>query len=75
MDAGSGAEHAVPEEMIRAVSSNLNVPLIVGGGIRSEEGIRSADRGGADLLVIGSAFETDGSFFEELEKKGALPPN
>ena len=33
LDAGSGAEHPVSPKVIRAVRSNVNCPLIVGGGI------------------------------------------
>src|SRR6516162_4134880 len=31
MDAGSGARHAVQEDMIRAVSGCIDIPLVVGG--------------------------------------------
>ncbi|MFN2458131.1 MAG: geranylgeranylglyceryl/heptaprenylglyceryl phosphate synthase, partial [Chitinophagaceae bacterium] len=37
MDAGSGAKRAISEEMIAAVAENIEVPLIVGGGIRDAE--------------------------------------
>lgn len=75
LDAGSGAEEAVPPEMIEAVSSNLEIPVIVGGGIRDPQKMEAAMDAGADLVVIGSAFEADSRFFEEMEKKGALPRN
>jgi len=42
MDAGSGAKIPVSPEMIDAVSSAINIPLIVGGGIRSPEKCLSA---------------------------------
>lgn len=57
LDAGSGASLAIPTDLIRAVSANTRIPLIVGGGIRTKEQIRSAFDAGADLVVIGTAIE------------------
>ena len=37
LEAGSGAKHSVPNEMIKCVSSKIDIPLIVGGGIRTPE--------------------------------------
>ena len=64
LEAGSGAEQPVPIEMIKKVSKNLNIPLIVGGGIRSKQGIEEAFNAGADLVVIGTAFENNLNFFK-----------
>lgn len=61
LEAGSGAEEPVSSEIIKAVKKALNVPFIVGGGIRSTHQLQSAYEAGADLVVIGTAFE-DGSF-------------
>jgi phosphoglycerol geranylgeranyltransferase len=63
LEAGSGAELAVPQEMITLVAQNISVPLLVGGGIRSKEAIDNAYKSGADLVVIGTAFENDLNFF------------
>lgn len=57
LEAGSGAHEPVPPEMIRAVRENTDIPLIVGGGIRSEQQTRVACESGADLIVVGTAFE------------------
>ena len=63
LEAGSGAKMAVPKEMIELVSKNINVPLLVGGGIRSKQEIENAFSAGADLVVIGTAFENNIDFF------------
>lgn len=63
LEAGSGAKLSVPEEMITLVAQNIKVPLIVGGGIRSKQEIENAYNAGADLVVIGTAFENDVNFF------------
>jgi phosphoglycerol geranylgeranyltransferase len=64
LEAGSGAKQAVPLEMIKKVSKNIEIPLIVGGGIIDLQGITKAYEAGADLVVIGTAFENDHNFFE-----------
>ncbi|MCO6175089.1 geranylgeranylglyceryl/heptaprenylglyceryl phosphate synthase [Flavobacterium sp. NRK F10] len=64
LEAGSGAKHAVPIEMIRRVKDALNIPLIVGGGIRSKNAIEEVFNAGADMVVIGTAFENDNTFFD-----------
>lgn len=63
LEAGSGAEKAVPFDMIKKVASTISIPLIVGGGIRSKKAIEEAYLAGADLVVIGTAFENDSNFF------------
>lgn len=64
LEAGSGAQKAVPLAMITQVSKRISVPLIVGGGIRSKNEIEEAFTAGADMVVIGTAFETDLNFFD-----------
>ena len=64
LEAGSGAKLTVPLEMISQVSKKLTIPLIVGGGIRSKNEIDNAFNAGADMVVIGTAFENDNTFFE-----------
>jgi phosphoglycerol geranylgeranyltransferase len=65
LEAGSGAKQAVPLEMIKFVSENLDIPLIVGGGIVDLQGIQIAYEAGADIVVIGTAFENDVDFFNK----------
>ena len=64
LEAGSGALHPVPTDMIQQVSQTVSIPVIVGGGIRSFQGIQNAHQAGADLVVIGTAFEENPHFFE-----------
>jgi putative glycerol-1-phosphate prenyltransferase len=66
LEAGSGALYSVPTEMIEAVSKAVEIPVIVGGGIRTKEGIESAYSGGATMVVIGTAFENDSEFFNQI---------
>lgn len=63
LEAGSGAKQAVPLEMIKKVSINIEIPLLIGGGIIDLQGIQNAYKAGADLVIIGTAFENDLNFF------------
>ena len=65
LEAGSGAKQAVPLEMIQLVSQNIKIPLLVGGGIVDLQGIQNAYDSGADLVVIGTAFENNIDFFNQ----------
>lgn len=57
MDAGSGANWPVSQEMIQAVRSSVQLPLFIGGGIRTPEQAVAACKAGADVVVVGNAFE------------------
>lgn len=57
LEAGSGARTPVSSEIISAVKEAISIPLIVGGGIRTLEQQKRACEAGADLIVIGTAFE------------------
>lgn len=59
LDAGSGAHNTVPFEMIRAVRKATELPLFVGGGIRTPDQAAKAAQAGADIIVVGTAIEHD----------------
>ena len=59
LEAGSGAANPVSAKTITAVKQKLDIPLIVGGGIRSEKQLKLAVDAGADLIVVGNIFETE----------------
>jgi len=68
LEAGSGATHPIEASIIKRVKTQLNIPLIVGGGIRSTQAIESAFASGANMVVVGTAFEEDESFFNDIKK-------
>ncbi len=68
LEAGSGAEKCVSKEMIIAVKQSVEIPLIVGGGIDSKEKAKNALDAGADMIVIGNAFERNKDFLIEIIK-------
>lgn len=61
LEAGSGAVIPVSESIISEVKRAIDIPLIVGGGIRKKEQLAKAYNAGADMVVIGTAFE-NGNF-------------
>ena len=60
LEAGSGAPEPVPYDMVRAVKDILNIPLIVGGGIRDSQVARNTVEAGADIIITGTLVEREG---------------
>jgi phosphoglycerol geranylgeranyltransferase len=58
LEGGSGAKKPVPPEMIRMVKHFIDIPLIVGGGIRTKEQALTAASAGADIIVTGNVIES-----------------
>jgi len=57
LEAGSGAKRPVSPEMIHVVKRYIDVPLIVGGGIKSRAQSLAAASAGADAIVTGNVIE------------------
>ncbi|MCC7525919.1 MAG: geranylgeranylglyceryl/heptaprenylglyceryl phosphate synthase [Chitinophagaceae bacterium] len=66
MDAGSGAEKPISEDMINGVSNAIHIPLVVGGGICDPEKAYLNGKAGADIIVVGNAIEKDQSLIMEI---------
>jgi putative glycerol-1-phosphate prenyltransferase len=66
MDAGSGAKTPITESMIKAVASQIKIPLIIGGGIREPEKAYLNCKAGADMIVVGNAIEKDNGLIIEM---------
>ena len=62
LEAGSGAQQTVPNEMVKAVSSICSVPVIVGGGIKSPKVAREKVDNGAKIIVTGNFFENENNW-------------
>lgn len=63
LDGGSGADIPISGDMIKTVKSTISSPLIVGGGIKTKEQLNAAWQSGADLVIIGTAFENNPNLF------------
>lgn len=66
MDAGSGAKNPISNQMIDMVSSGINIPVIVGGGISTPEVAAQKAGAGADVIVVGNAIEKDYTLIKEM---------
>jgi len=61
-DAGSNPENGhIPLEMVKAVGSAIDIPYIVGGGVRTPDEAKAVIKAGADIIQVGTAFEKGGS--------------
>ncbi|MBS1638845.1 MAG: geranylgeranylglyceryl/heptaprenylglyceryl phosphate synthase [Bacteroidetes bacterium] len=66
MDAGSGAKKPITERMIEKVAQNIEIPLIIGGGITNAEKAYLNCKAGADVIVVGNAIEKDPMLIKEI---------
>lgn len=66
MDAGSGAMNAISFGMIRGVRENINLPILVGGGINTIEKASNAFEAGADIIVVGHGIEKDINLIDKI---------
>jgi len=66
LDGGSGAKLEVPQEMISAVKSQIDIPLIIGGGINTKQKLETAFKSGADIVVVGTAIEKNQDFLDDI---------
>ena len=66
MDGGSGAANAVSPSMVKRVSDHVDVPIIVGGGLKTPEMAKERFDAGATVVVVGNAIEQNGSLLAEM---------
>jgi len=59
LEAGSGSNKPVSDEMISSVKKNIDIPLVVGGGIKDSKTAKRKSKAGADIIVTGTAFERE----------------
>ena len=66
MDGGSEAKNPISLSMINKVSSSINIPLIIGGGIDSGQKAVENCKAGADIIVVGNSIEKNQNLIEEI---------
>lgn len=72
LEGGSGADNHVPFEMVKAVSDNISIPVIVGGGIRTPETAGKMVDSGAKIVVTGNYFEEKANWGKLVEFADAV---
>jgi putative glycerol-1-phosphate prenyltransferase len=71
LDAGSGAQNEVSPKMINSVSKSVDLPIIVGGGMKTRDQLEAAWNAGATLVVVGNAIEKEPALLESLSESGS----
>ena len=74
LEAGSGAAQPVPVEMVHEVSTAVNIPVIVGGGLRAPDQCAERIAAGAAFVVMGNCFESEPGFRLLREAAAATHP-
>ncbi|MCP4521949.1 MAG: geranylgeranylglyceryl/heptaprenylglyceryl phosphate synthase [Cytophagales bacterium] len=68
VETGSGADSSVPVNIIKGLSREIDIPLIVGGGIRDVKTAQMLLENGADIVVVGNHIEENIDFIEEMSQ-------
>ena len=66
LDGGSGALNPVSDKMVAVTRGAVDCPIIVGGGIKTAEKAKSLYDAGADIVVVGNAFEENADLILEI---------
>jgi len=66
LEAGSDAERPVSNEMLKAIRSEIKIPIIVGGGIKNASTAKEKVDAGADIIVNGTATEENIRVIEDI---------
>lgn len=66
MDGGSGALNPIPTAVIQKVAKYVDLPIIIGGGLKTKKEIDAVYAAGATIVVIGTAFENDSNLLDSL---------
>ncbi len=67
MDGGSGAKNTVPTVMVSEVKKAVDLPVIVGGGIKTAQQALNLWKAGANIVVVGTALENNPNFIKEIK--------
>jgi phosphoglycerol geranylgeranyltransferase len=68
LESGSGVPKYLPSKMISQVKSVIDIPLIVGGGIKTEKDALNVVKAGADIIVTGTLVENVENVKESINK-------
>jgi len=68
LEAGSGAPEPIPPMFIGAVTKYVDLPVVVGGGIRNPQAARAAKMAGASAIVTGTLVEEESQVEERIRE-------
>jgi putative glycerol-1-phosphate prenyltransferase len=78
LEAGSGAKNPVPDLIVKQVGKYIDIPIIVGGGIKTPQQAENKVKNGASVVIIGNVLEKGydvgvlGDFARAIHYKGQL---
>jgi len=56
-DCGSGAKNIIKTDLLKYIKNHIDIPIMVGGGIKSQNDISTLIDSGASYIVCGTMFE------------------
>ena len=62
LEHGSGANNPIDSNLVKFLKKNINIPIIVGGGITKKDEIVELQSAGADFVVISTILEKNPDF-------------
>ena len=62
LEAGSNSNFSVKENIIKRLSDSLDIPIMVGGGIKDADTALSIAKSGASYIVIGSLIDESNGY-------------
>jgi putative glycerol-1-phosphate prenyltransferase len=62
LECGSNADNILDAELLSKISKIINIPIIVGGGIKNDAEIDLLAKNGASFIVVGSMIESKSNF-------------
>jgi len=68
LEAGSGVEKPIPPKTISTVRKAVELPIIVGGGIKSGKDAARAVKAGANIIVTGTIVEKTGQVRTKIQE-------
>ena len=68
LEAGSGAPEPIPPTFVGAVTKYVDIPVVVGGGIRNPQAALAAKMAGASAIVTGTLVEEESQVEERIRE-------
>ena len=69
LESGGGAPQPVPKQMVAATKKQIDIPLVIAGGVRTKEFAYDTIKAGADVVHVGTALEACNGDLVKMGKK------